>query len=108
MKYVLCLAKYGVQYDGEDLRSLRSALRRLEKYDQWTLLLAIAEAKALTPKAFKALIRTPAMRELVNDHPAEKRTINEAAGVRPIDSMIVQLVRERISSTSQIAAKIGI
>jgi hypothetical protein len=108
MEYVLCLAKHGLQWDGENLRYLRSALRRLEQHDKWKMLLALGEAKALTPKVFKALISKPPLREVVDAHPDKKKVINEAAGIRPIDSMIVQLVREWIASPSEIATKIGI
>jgi hypothetical protein len=108
MEYVLCLSKHGLQWDGESLRYLRSALRRLEQHDKWKMLLALGEAKALTPKVFKALISKPPLREVADAHPDKKKVINEAAGIRPIDSMIVQLVREWIASPSEIAAKIGI
>jgi hypothetical protein len=46
------------------------------------MLLALAETKALTPRAFKTVISTPAMRDLVSAHPDEKKVINEAAGIR--------------------------
>jgi hypothetical protein len=96
MEYVLCLAKHGLQRDGENLRYLRSALRRLERQDKWKMLLALAETKALTPRAFKTVISTPAMRDLVSAHPDEKKVINEAAGIRFLNSMIVRSVEQGI------------
>jgi len=46
------------------------------------LLLAISEARAIIPKALKALISTPAIRDLMKAYPIEARAINEAAGIR--------------------------
>jgi len=37
-------------------------------------------------------------------HPIEARTISEAAGIRPLDKMIVSWVRDGVSSASEIAA----
>jgi len=44
MEYILCLAKHGLQWNGENA-NIRQVLRRLDKYDQMKLLLAISEAR---------------------------------------------------------------
>ena len=106
--YVFCLAKHGVQYESENLWSVRGALRKLDDYVRWTILLELAKTRALSPKALKALIRTPAMRELINANPADRKIIKEAAGIRSLNAMIVQSVEQGIRRLEEIAAKIGI
>ena len=70
-KYICCLGKHGMQWNGQDVRcritDLRKVFRSLPKPNQMFLLRDIS--KAITPKALKALISTPAMRDLMNAYP---------------------------------------
>ncbi|HEY4780792.1 MAG TPA: hypothetical protein VIH54_03175 [Chthoniobacterales bacterium] len=82
------------------LNAQEEFFRRLDKYNQIKLLEAISKARAITPKALKDPISTPAIRDLL----IEVRTISEAAGIRPLDKMIINWVRDGVSSASEIAA----
>jgi hypothetical protein len=112
MEYILCLAKHGLQWTGENplcpLTLLKKVLRTLEKDDQWKLLLGISTARALTPKALMALISTSALRDLLNADPIKASTIREAAVIRSPNMTIVNWVRDGVSRASEIAAKTGI
>ena len=57
--------------------------------------------------ALKALISTPAIRDLMKAYPIEARAISEAAGIRSLNMMIVNWVRDGVSSASETAAKMG-